>query len=35
MAARRMQQFGDDILNPQCEGGRHGSQTTHLPRPYP
>jgi len=35
MAARRMQQFGDDILNPQCEGGRHGNQTTHLPRPYP
>ena len=35
MAARRMQQFGDDILNPQCEGGRHGNQTTHSPRPYP
>ena len=35
MAARRMQQFGDDILNPQCEGGRHGIQTAHLPRPYP
>jgi len=35
MAARRMQQFGNDILNPQCEGGRHGNQTAHLPRPYP
>lgn len=35
MAARRMQQFGNDILNPQCEGGRHGNQTTHLPRPHP
>lgn len=35
MAARRMQQFGNDILNPQCEGGRHGKQTAHLPRPYP
>ena len=35
MAARRMQQFGNDILNPQIEGGRHGNQTTHLSRPYP
>ena len=35
MAARRMQQFGNDILNPQHEGGRHANQTTHLPRPYP
>ena len=35
MAARRMQQFGDDILNPQCQGGSHGKQTSHLPRSYP
>jgi hypothetical protein len=35
MAARRMQQLGDDILNPQREGGRHGMQTTRLSRPYP
>ena len=35
MAAHRMQQFGNDILNPQHEGGRHGNQTAHLPRPYP
>ena len=35
MAARRMQQFGDDILNPQCKGGHHGNQTPHLPRSYP
>jgi len=33
MAARRMQQFGNDILN--LQGGRHGNQTTHLPGPYP
>ena len=35
MAARRMQQFGDDILNPHCKGGCHGHQTSHLPRSYP
>jgi len=35
MAARRMQQFGNDILNPQCEGSRHDNQTAHLPRTYP
>jgi hypothetical protein len=33
MAARRMQQFGNDILN--LQGGCHGTQTTHLPGPYP
>jgi hypothetical protein len=35
MAVRRMQQLGDDILNPQCEGGSHGNQTSHLPQSYP
>ena len=35
MAARRMQQFGNDILNLTSQGGRHGNQTTHLPGPYP
>ena len=35
MAVRRMQQFGNDILNPTAQGGRHGNQTTHLPAPYP
>ena len=35
MAARRMQQFGDDILNPQCKGGHHGNQAPYLPRSYP
>ena len=33
MAARRMQQFGNDILN--LQGGCHGTQTNHLPGPYP
>lgn len=33
MAVRRMQQFGNDILN--LQGGRHGNQTAHLPGPYP
>lgn len=33
MAVRRMQQFGNDILN--LQGGRHGNQTAHLPEPYP
>jgi hypothetical protein len=35
MAVRRMQQFGDDILNPQCKGGHHGNQTPYLSRSYP
>lgn len=35
MAVRRMQQFGDDILNPQSQGGSHGHQTSHLPRSHP
>ena len=35
MAFRRMQQFGNDILNPQFKGGRHGNQTAHLSGPYP
>jgi hypothetical protein len=34
MAARRMQQFGDDILNLQSKGGGHGCQTSHLFRSY-
>jgi len=32
MAARRMQQLGNDILNPQHKGGRHGSKTSAVPR---
>ena len=35
MAARRMKLLGNDILNPQLQGVRHGNQATHLPRPYP
>lgn len=35
MAVYRMQQFGNDILNPQSEGGDHGNQTSHRPRAYP
>jgi hypothetical protein len=35
MAARRMQQLGNDILNPQPEGGRHGSKTSAMPRGGP
>jgi hypothetical protein len=31
MAARRMQQLGNDILNPQLKGGRHGSKTSAVP----
>jgi hypothetical protein len=31
MAARRMQQLGNDILNPQFKGGRHGSKTSTVP----
>ena len=34
-AARRMQQLGNDILYPNCKGGRHGSKTPHLPRAGP
>jgi len=30
MAARRMQQLGIDILNPQQKGERHGTQTSPL-----
>jgi hypothetical protein len=33
MAARRMQQLGNDILNPNAGGG-HG-KTSHLPAAYP
>jgi hypothetical protein len=33
MAVRRMQQFGNDILN--LQGGRHGNKTAHFPGPYP
>ncbi len=35
MAARRMQQFGNDILTPKLQGGRHGNQNPHSPGPYP
>jgi len=35
MAARRMQQLGIDILNPDQKGGRHGTQTSPLSRSYP
>ena len=31
MAARRMQQLGNDTLNPQHKGGRHGSKTSAVP----
>jgi len=34
MAARRMQQLGNDILNPNTGGG-HGRKTSHLPPTYP
>ena len=34
MAARRMQQLGNDILNPH-KGGCHGKKTSHLPPAYP
>jgi len=34
MAARRMQQLGNDIFNPY-KGGRHGNQTPDLPAAYP
>jgi hypothetical protein len=32
LAARRMQQLGNDILNPQLKGGRHDTQTSAVPR---
>ena len=35
MAARRMQQFGDDILNPQLKGGRHARQASHSSQSDP
>jgi len=35
MAARRMQQFGDDILNPHFKGGCHAKQAPHPPRSDP
>lgn len=31
MVARRMQQLGNDILNPQHKGGNHGRKTSDLP----
>ena len=31
LAAHRMQQLGNDILNPQLKGGRHGSKTSSVP----
>jgi len=34
LAARRMQQLGNDILNPHLKGGCHGAKTSHLSRPY-
>ena len=35
MAARRMQQLGNDILNPQQKGGRYGTKTSNLSSAYP
>ena len=35
MATRRMQQLGNDILNPQSKGGCHGSKAGYLPRAGP
>jgi hypothetical protein len=32
LAARRMQQLGNDILNPQLKGGRHDTKTSAVPR---
>ena len=34
LAARRMQQLGNDILNPHLKGGCHGAKNSHLSRPY-
>ena len=31
MVTRRMQQLGNDILNPQHKGGNHGRKTSDLP----
>ena len=36
LAVRRMQQLGQDILNPQPnKGGSHGTKASHLSRSYP
>jgi hypothetical protein len=35
MAAHRMQQLGNDILNPQHKGGHHGTKTSDLSSVYP
>jgi len=35
MAARRLQQLGNDILNPQLKGGSHGTKTSDLSSAYP
>ena len=35
MVARRMQQLGNDILNPQHKGGCHGRKTSDLSPTYP
>ena len=35
MAARRMQQLGNDILNPQHKGGCNGRKTSDLSPTYP
>lgn len=34
MAARRMQQLGNDILNPQHKGGRHGTKTSPMSKAH-
>ncbi|HDH98881.1 MAG TPA: hypothetical protein ENF70_07105 [Deltaproteobacteria bacterium] len=35
MAARHLQQLGNDILNPQLKGGSHGRKTSDLSSAYP
>ena len=35
MAASRMQQLGNDILNPQHKGGSHGTKTSDLSSAHP
>ena len=35
MAARHMQQLGNDILNPHLKGDDHGKETSHLSSAYP
>jgi len=35
MVARRMQQLGNDILNPQHRGDNHGTKTSDLSSAYP